>query len=845
MDRVSPMLISVVWLLLLLPVVFTYRLVRSPTSKIPGPSISKWTDAVLTYQWLRGRRCHYIHGLHQQYGPTVRIAPNEVDFTDVQSMKTIYSTRETFRKTEWYQNFTTIDKESVFNTPDVGVHRRLRKLLAAPISDANLRAYHDRIERLTRMMIDGMRGEMVSRGVVDVAKWFYFLAVDVLGDLTFGQPPGLLEGGEVSLFRYSFRPRHSMSNMPFSVSRMREKKKNGYPTYGYNQFLESAMWMAALRSAFPRLTAWSRIIPLPLLSRAKEATKTLAHLAEAGLARHKRLVDGGSPPQTVFTNLYRAQESKELSPTQVHNQAELYFIAGSDTTAGTLTFLIWAICRRPHIQTALVADLRTLPAEGFDDAQIRQLPYLDRLIQEGLRLYGAVQTSLPRYVPAGGADLGGYWFPEGTKVHGQAYSLHRDPGVFTNPGEFDPSRWEEPTQEMRDSFMPFGRGTRTCLGRHLAMIELRHSVAHFFLAFPDARVSTVGGMSDEDMEEQDYFVLSPKGKRCLIEAASATMASRRTTRSVSRAATMRATAVKKTTTLDIEDAVAPPLKRRKRVAPTTSELDAASSRRSDAQTAATAADATKPMLTTTTTTDANVTAPTGWESMYEAVRRMRAPGGVAHGAAVDTMGCERLADRQATAKEQRFHTLVALMLSSQTKDTVNAAAMHRLKTELPPCKPGAATGLTVDNVLAADPAVLNGLIRAVGFHNNKTKYLQQTAAVLREHWASDIPDTITGLTALPGVGPKMAYLCLSAAWDRTEGIGVDVHVHRITNLWGWHRTRSPEETRRALQSWLPRDRWREINGLLVGLGQVICRPVGRRCGECELGQQGLCKAAKG
>lgn len=90
----------------------------------------------------------------------------------------------------------------------------------------------------------------------------------------------------------------------------------------------------------------------------------------------------------------------------------------------------------------------------------------------------------------------------------------------------------------------------------------------------------------------------------------------------------------------------------------------------------------------------------------------------------------------------------------------------------------------------------------------------------------------------------MAHLCLSAAWDRTEGIGVDVHVHRITNLWGWNKTKNPEDTRRALQSWLPRDKWREINWLLVGFGQAVCLPVGRKCGDCDLGMNGLCKAAE-
>lgn len=237
-----------------------------------------------------------------------------------------------------------------------------------------------------------------------------------------------------------------------------------------------------------------------------------------------------------------------------------------------------------------------------------------------------------------------------------------------------------------------------------------------------------------------------------------------------------------------------------------------------------------------------VMAPSDWQELYDTAKEMRLSG-AATNAAVDTMGCERLALPTASPRDQRFHTLVALMLSSQTKDTTNAAAMHRLQTELPPHRSGAPPGLNLENMLAVAPEKLNELIWAVGFHNNKTKYLKQTAEILRDTWGGDIPDTIEGLVSLPGVGPKMAHLCLSAAWGRTEGIGVDVHVHRITNLWGWHKTKTPEETRLALQGWLPRDRWREINWLLVGLGQTVCAPVGRRCGECELGLGGLCKAA--
>jgi endonuclease-3 len=235
--------------------------------------------------------------------------------------------------------------------------------------------------------------------------------------------------------------------------------------------------------------------------------------------------------------------------------------------------------------------------------------------------------------------------------------------------------------------------------------------------------------------------------------------------------------------------------------------------------------------------------PNDWAEVYAVIMEMRTAG-AAQNAAVDTMGCERLAEKTASPKVKRYHTLTALMLSSQTKDTTNAVAMGRLQKELPAYKEGAPVGLNLENILAVDPKLLNELIWVVGFHNNKTKYIKATAEILRDQWDGDIPDSIEGLMSLPGVGPKMAYLCLSTAWGRTEGIGVDVHVHRITNLWGWHKTKGPEETRLALQAWLPKELWHEINWLLVGLGQTVCLPVGRKCGECELGLKGLCKAAE-
>ncbi|KAG9947216.1 DNA glycosylase, partial [Aureobasidium melanogenum] len=224
--------------------------------------------------------------------------------------------------------------------------------------------------------------------------------------------------------------------------------------------------------------------------------------------------------------------------------------------------------------------------------------------------------------------------------------------------------------------------------------------------------------------------------------------------------------------------------------------------------------------------------PPNWEQVYNMTAEMRkkvlAP--------VDTMGCESLAERDRSPLDRRLQTLIALMLSSQTKDTVTAVAMKTLQENLE-------GGFNLAALLTVEPARLNELIAKVGFHNNKTKYIKATAEILRDKFNGDIPDTIEGLVSLPGVGPKMAYLTMSAAWGRDEGIGVDVHVHRITNLWGWHKTRNPEETRAELESWLPKEKWHDINHLLVGFGQTICLPVGRKCNDCTLATEGLCPSA--
>ena len=218
---------------------------------------------------------------------------------------------------------------------------------------------------------------------------------------------------------------------------------------------------------------------------------------------------------------------------------------------------------------------------------------------------------------------------------------------------------------------------------------------------------------------------------------------------------------------------------------------------------------------------APVVAPEHWEEEYENILTMRAD----RTAPVDSMGCERSFDETAAPPVQRFQCLVALMLSSQTRDEVNYAAMMRLREH----------GLTVENIINTDLGDLEQLIRPVGFWRHKSKYIKKTCQILKEKYNNDIPDNVEELCELPGVGPKMAYLVMNIAWKKQTGIGVDTHVHRIVARLGWtdpEVCKTPEKTRKSLEDWLPQDKWTEINWLLVGFGQQICLPLHPKCGEC-------------
>jgi endonuclease-3 len=192
--------------------------------------------------------------------------------------------------------------------------------------------------------------------------------------------------------------------------------------------------------------------------------------------------------------------------------------------------------------------------------------------------------------------------------------------------------------------------------------------------------------------------------------------------------------------------------------------------------------------------------------------------------AAPTWPTTALAAVAAATGRDPFRILVACLLSLRTKDETTGPAAARLF----------ALADTPTAMLALPARRIARAIYPVGFYRTKAHTIRRLCRELLERHGGRVPGNLDALLALHGVGRKTANLVVTVGFGR-PGICVDTHVHRITNRLGFVRTRTPEETERALRRRLPRRHWIGLNDLLVAFGQQICRPTSPRCSACPVG----------
>lgn len=170
-----------------------------------------------------------------------------------------------------------------------------------------------------------------------------------------------------------------------------------------------------------------------------------------------------------------------------------------------------------------------------------------------------------------------------------------------------------------------------------------------------------------------------------------------------------------------------------------------------------------------------------------------------------------------------FEQLVGSLISARTRDETTTAVCLRLFAE----------ARTPEAMARLDEAEIARLIAGATFPEPKARDIRELSRRIVEEHGGVVPDTVEGLTAFRGVGPKIAALTLAVGFGR-PAIAVDIHVHRIANRWGYIATKTPEQTMARLAEVLPEKYWIEINERLVPFGKFVCVGVSPRCSTCVL-----------
>jgi len=170
-----------------------------------------------------------------------------------------------------------------------------------------------------------------------------------------------------------------------------------------------------------------------------------------------------------------------------------------------------------------------------------------------------------------------------------------------------------------------------------------------------------------------------------------------------------------------------------------------------------------------------------------------------------------------------FEQLVACMISIRTYDEVSLPTARKLF----------ARARTPKQMSKLTPAEIDSLINTSTFHERKAAQIHVIAKRVMDEYDGELPCDEEVLRSFSGVGPKCAHLVLGIACKQPF-ISVDIHVHRVTNRWGYVKASTPEKTMDALAAKLPQKHWIDINRLLVPFGKHICTGTLPKCSTCPV-----------
>ncbi|KAF6827677.1 Versicolorin B desaturase 1 [Colletotrichum plurivorum] len=432
-----------------------YNVFFHPLRHYPGPLLWRASPVPKNIYMLRGMYAKKAREIHETYPGTVRVAPNELSYIQPQAWKDIMGRP---LKSEMYKDMRFFGGDSfgrdalVTTTPED--HVRMRRIFSHAFSNTALKAQEPLLVKYADQMVDTMDSLASRHGAVNLVDVFNFCTFDIMAELTFGESLRLLERGDYHPW-----------------------------VHGLFAGLKYVVWGLVLLE-FPVLGPLvEAVTAAPLRKKAQEHTDFAGGLVDRRL-EGKGGAAAGKPDIWSFVLRHQADETKRLSGKEMHANAAMFMVAGTETTATVLSGVSWHLLRNPDVYRRLVAEIRGAFArsEDMDTDGLLGLEYLHAVLQEGLRIYNPGAAGMPRIVPAGGADICGEFIPGGTHVSVNPYVAFTHPDNWNRPAEFLPERWLRPDDpewkhDKREVHEPFSYGPRNCLGKNLAWLELRLMLA--------------------------------------------------------------------------------------------------------------------------------------------------------------------------------------------------------------------------------------------------------------------------------------------------------------------------------------------------------------------------------
>ncbi|KAI4129454.1 MAG: hypothetical protein LQ338_002235 [Usnochroma carphineum] len=430
-----------------------------------------------------GHRSLIVAQAHEKYGPIVRMGPDELSFSDRSCLKELYLRGSKFPKSGRYDGFATGTRAS-FDMTDPESHRERRQLVRHVLASSH-------IDQAEPLIADQVRKCMnwVARSQgqsVEVMLLLRRLMLDTAGALFLGAQFGALENEEQPKF---------LDDM------------------------DDFFTLSAIRWNAPWMLRVLRILPVRSIQHFLGAQQRSMEYGRRSFDEYITRYGRYSGRRDLLTKMVGLEnKGAPMTDEEIVDELGSLLVGATDTTVTVATWMLWELAKHPDWQQRVREELRENRIkfiEGVPTAKsIASLPILDGVIMESMRLHPAQAIGLPRIARYDGNTIGGMEIPAGTTVSIQSRNVHRDPEVYPSPAEFLPERWIEThggTQEMKDSFIIFSKGSRACLGQYVALMELKFIVASLLNGW---NIHHGAETTSKTMGQDDYFLAFPKSRQC-------------------------------------------------------------------------------------------------------------------------------------------------------------------------------------------------------------------------------------------------------------------------------------------------------------------------------------------